>query len=305
MEGAMKIKRRQFLFKTAAGLGGIMIASDLGKALNQPDRVFNPYEMVPLGKTGLVVSRIGLGTGTRGGNRESNQTRLGKEPFSRLLRESYERGVRLFDMADIYGSHSYIMPALEGISRDRYMLVSKIWFRQRGIPEADHPSAEEVVKRFLQEINCDYIDLLLLHCVISETWNQELQAYMDALDKLKRAGVIRAHGVSCHSLGALQTAVNEPWVESVHARINAYGDKMDGTPEQVVPVLKQMHDAGKGVIGMKLIAEGMYRDDNEKRNRSLEFVLNLGSVDALVVGCESLQEIDDLAKRVSAVTRKA
>jgi aryl-alcohol dehydrogenase-like predicted oxidoreductase len=300
----MKIKRRQFMIKTAAGLGSILVGSDLGKAQHTSEKGFDPYEVVPLGKTGLTISRIGLGTGTRGGNRESNQTRLGKAQFSLLLREAYERGVRLFDMADIYGSHPYIMPALAGIPRDRYVLVSKIWFRHRGIPEEKCPKADQVIKRFLKEITFDYIDLVLLHCVVSETWNQELRSYMDALDQLKETGLIRAHGVSCHSLSALQTAADEPWVDSVHARINAYGDKMDGTPEQVVPVLKRMHEVGKGVIGMKLIAEGMYRHNDEKRNQSLDFVLNLGCVDSLVVGCESVEEIDDLAQRISLVARK-
>ena len=62
---------------------------------------FDPYEMVPLGKTGLKVSRVGIGTGMRGWQRKSNQTRLGKQKLEALLRGCYERGVRLFDMADL------------------------------------------------------------------------------------------------------------------------------------------------------------------------------------------------------------
>jgi aryl-alcohol dehydrogenase-like predicted oxidoreductase len=300
----MKIRRRKFLAQSAAGLGGILINSHLGKAFNKQNEKYSPYEMMSLGNTGLKVSRIGLGTGTRGGRRESNHTRLGKEKFSYLLRKAYERGVRLFDLADLYGSHPFLTPALEGIPRESYTIVSKVWFRRGGIPEPERLPADQVVKRFLEELKTDYIDLVLLHCVLSDNWNQELRQQMDALAKAKEQGLIRAHGVSCHSLAALQAVVGEPWVDSVHARINAYGDKMDGTPEQVVPVLKQIHAEGKGVIGMKLIAEGMYRDDNEKRDRSLDFVLNLGCVDAMVVGCESVQEVDDLAIRIAGVTKK-
>jgi aryl-alcohol dehydrogenase-like predicted oxidoreductase len=300
----MKIRRRKFLARSAAGLGGMLISPSLSRALDSSTKHFDPYELVALGKTGLKVSRIGLGTGTRGGKRQSNHTRLGKEKFSYLLRQAYERGVRLFDLADIYGSHSYLIPALDGIHRENYTITTKIWFRRGGIPEPERPPADQVVKRFLKELNCDYIDLLLLHCVVHENWNQEQRQHMDVLAQLKTEGFIRAHGVSCHSLSALKTAASESWVDSVHARINAYGDKMDDTPDKVVPVLQKMHAAGKGVIGMKLIGEGLYRADDEKRNRSLDFVLNLGCVDAMVVGCENVNEIDDLADRIMSVTRK-
>jgi hypothetical protein len=48
--------------------------------------------------------------------------------------------------------------------------------------------------------------------------------------KLRRREFLRrtALGVSCHSLDALQAAAREPWVESVHARINPYGMSMGG-----------------------------------------------------------------------------
>jgi len=61
------------------------------------------------------------------------------------------------------------------------------------------------------------------------------------MDGLKKKGVIRAHGVSCHSLEALETAAAEPWVDSVHTRINPYGMSMDGPPEKVAPVLKKLN----------------------------------------------------------------
>ena len=73
--------------------------------------------------------------------------------------------------------------------------------------------------------------------------------------------MIRALGVSCHSLEALEAAATEPWVESVHARINPFGMSMDDKPEKVVPVLKQLHAAGKGVVGMKIVGEGRLREE--------------------------------------------
>ena len=126
---------------------------------------------------------------------------------------------------------------------------------------------------------------------------------MDILAGLKDKGFVRAHGISCHSLGALEAAAQEPWVDVVNTRINPYGVKMDGPPERVAPVLQKLHKAGKAVVGMKLIGEGAFRDDDEKRDRSVKYVLGLGCVDILNVGFESTEEIDDFAARVRRVPR--
>src|SRR5689334_4236936 len=196
---------------------------------------------------------------------------MGKEKFEALIHEAYDRGIRAFDLADLYGTHPFVIPALKGIPRDNFRIVSKIWWRPGGIPEPERPDADVVIERFLRELKTDYIDLVLLHCVKSATWPQELRKQMDILAKFKQKGVIRAHGVSCHSIEALAAAANEPWVDSVHTRINPYGMSMDGPPEAVVPVLRKIHAAGKGVVGMKIIGEGRLRNDEEKRDASVKF----------------------------------
>lgn len=301
----MKIKRREFLQRSALGVGGLLAGIGAGRAAESKPATFEPYEMVPLGRTGMKMSRFCMGTGVKGGNRESNHTRMGQEKFSALIRGGYERGVRCFDLADLYGTHPYLSPALAGIPRDQYQVVTKIWFRPGGIPDKERPDADVVVKRFLKEIGTDYLDLVLLHCVVSPTWPEELKKQMDLLAELKQKGAIRAHGVSCHSLVALEAAAKESWVDSVHARINPYGMSMDDKPEKVVPVLKQIHAAGKGVVGMKIIGEGRLRDDDEKRNETARYVLGLGCVDVLNIGFEKVEEIDDFATRVRKVPRNA
>lgn len=301
----MKMNRREFLARSIAGVGGILLCPTLAAAQEEKARMFDPYEVVPLGKTAIKVTRVGFGTGMRGGGRQSNQTRLGKEKFEALLKAAYERGVRLFDAADLYGTHPYIGRALSKMPRKEYVISSKIWWRQGGIPERERPDADVVVERFLKELNTDYIDLILLHCVSSADWPKELSKQMEILEKLKKKGVVRAHGVSCHSLEALEAAAKEPWVDSAHARINAYGANMDGPPEEVSPVLKKLHEAGKGVVGMKLIGEGTFRDSDEKRDKSVQYVLGLGCVDTMVVGFEKVEEIDDFAARVRKVPVEA
>ncbi|MFH1715870.1 MAG: aldo/keto reductase [Planctomycetota bacterium] len=295
------MKRREFLVRSVAGVGGLLLVPGCVSTAERKPAMYDPYERVPLGKTKIMVSRVGLGTGMRGGNRQSNHTRMGREKFEALVKTSYDRGVRLFDVADLYGTHPYVGRALKNMPRRDYAISSKIWWRSGGIPEPERPDADVVVERFLKELDTDYIDLILLHCVVSSNWPEELGKQMDTLAKVKKKGLIRAHGVSCHSLQALQACVKEPWVDSVHARINAYGTKMDGPPEKVAPVLKQLHEAGKAVVGMKLIGEGSFRDSDEKRDESVRYVLNLGCVDAMVVGFEKIEETDDFAARVRKV----
>lgn len=300
------MKRREFLGRSIVGLGSVVLGAQLGCTEQKQAKLsknFDPYETVELGKTGIKTTRIGLGTGMKGWMRQTNQTRLGKEKFEKLILDSYQRGVRLFDVADLYGSHPYLGRTLKKVPRESYVINTKIWWREGGIPEKDRPDADVVVERFLKELQTDYLDVVLLHCVNKPDWPNVLEKQMEILSNLKKKGIIRAHGVSCHSLESLKAAADEPWVDSVNARINAYGIKMDAGPNEVAPVLAKFHERGAGVIGMKLIGEGEFRDSDEKRDTSISYVLGLGTVNAMVIGFEKAEEIDDFAARVRKVPR--
>jgi len=298
------MRRRDFLISSAAAVSGAMLGALPGCSdQSAPGEMYDPFEIVPLGNTGIRVSRVGMGTGVNGWERQSDLTRLGAAGFETLLQQVHGRGVRLFDLADLYGTHPYLPQAFRAIPRDQYVLVSKIWFQEGGLPEKDRPPADILVERFLHELKTDYIDLLLLHCVTSPEWNTELSEQMQIMDNLKKKGLLRAHGVSCHSLPALALAAEESWVDSVHTRINAFGEKMDGPPGVVAPVIRQVHDAGKGVVGMKLVGGGEFRKRADKLDYTLKYVLNLGSVDTMIVGFEQVAQLDDFADRVRKVPR--
>ncbi|MEI7935341.1 MAG: aldo/keto reductase [Verrucomicrobiota bacterium] len=301
----MKIQRREFVKRSALGLGGILAGLPLAKAADAKPAFFDPYETVSLGQTKIKMSRFCQGTGMSGGNRQSNHTRMGKEKLEALFHGGYDRGIRTFDLADLYGTHPYLLPALKEIPRDKITIITKVWPHSGSLPETERPAVDVTVSRFLKEIGTDYIDLVLLHCATSPKWTEEWRAQMDGLAALKAKGMIRAHGVSCHSIAALEAAAADPWVDSVHTRINPFGIRMDDKPDKVVPVLKKLHAAGKGVVGMKLIGEGQLRNDPEKRDESARFVLGLGCVDVLDIGFEKIEEIDDFAGRVRKVPRTA
>ena len=301
----MEMKRREFLTRSIAGMGGVLLGSGTLQAARRKTTKHDPYKLVTLGKTKIKVSRVGLGTGMSGGNRQSNHTRMGSEKFNALTMGCYERGVRLFDVADLYGTHPFLAGALKNMRREDYVIASKIWFRGGGIPEPERPNPNVVVERFLKELKTDYIDLVLFHCTTSGKWPEELGDQMEIMAKLKKKGLVRAHGVSCHSLAALERCINEPWVDSVHARINPYAMHMDVKTVEEVPkvakVLKAIRREGKAVIGMKIIGQGDLGKSPVKRDESIKYALESGCVDAMVIGFEKVEEVDDFAMRARKV----
>ena len=294
-----KLNRREFITRSVgAGAGSIV----LGKSvldIDQPavSSVKDPLQKVSLGKTGITTSFLGMGTGFNGWNRSSNITRAGVAES--LIRQAYEKGIRFFDCADTYGTHKYAAAGLKNFPREKYTLVTKMWTGQGGLPEPDRPDAAITVDRFRKELNSDYIDLVQLHCLTDGKWTDSQKSFMDSLENLKAKNIIRAHGVSVHSLEAMKAAAESEWVEVIHVRINPYGEAMDSkNPDEIVTVIRKMHESGKGIIGMKLIGNGNFRDDSEKIDNSLRFVLSLGTVDMITVGFEKPEQIDNYLLRI-------
>ena len=91
----------------------------------------------------------------------------------------------------------------------------------------------------------------------------------------------------------------EPFVEVDLARINPEGLIMDDKkPDEVASVLEEMHAAGKGIVGMKILGEGRINTP-ERKDASLRYVLGLGTVDAFIIGFESTEQVDDILKRTT------
>ncbi len=273
--------RRQFI-KGAAAAGALAWAPGARGARGV--RLKTLTDQVELGRTGVRVSYLGIGTGTIGTNHASNQTRLGSIRFSRLINHAYDRGITFFDCADTYGSHPYLRASLRRIPREKYVLQTKIWFRTSKDAQAD-------LDRFRKELDTDYLDIVLIHCVTDPKWAADLRPMMDVLEEARQKKVIRAHGISIHDLETLRQASGHEWVQMVFARINPEGVAMDGKPSEVVPALQRIRAAGKGVAGMKILGEGRIA---EKREESLKYVLGLDCVDAIVIGFESPAQIDEI-----------
>jgi aryl-alcohol dehydrogenase-like predicted oxidoreductase len=300
-----KLTRRQFVSTVTAGAGTVIIGNTFPAAEQRPSTSLsdNP-KVVSLGNSGLKTTFLGMGTGFSGCNSSSGIT--GPGLTGNIFRTAYEKGIRFFDCADSYGTHSGLAAALRSVPRENFTICSKIWVSQGGIPEPGRPDADVVIDRFRKELNTDYIDLIQMHCMTDAHWTDKEKRQMDILEKLKSKNIIRAHGVSVHSLEAMEACSGNPWVDVVHVRINPYGEAMDrNDPAQVTPVIEKLHREGKGIIGMKLTGAGKFRYEDEKIDESLKYVIGLSTVDMIIVGFEKPEQIDSYLARVKNVLKQA
>jgi predicted aldo/keto reductase-like oxidoreductase len=291
------ITRRQFLERTAGVAGGVLLVPLAAQAAGKKTAV----DLVPLGKTGLKPSRLGIGCGTTSGRVQQG---LGQEGFNRLVRYAYDQGIRYIDIARSYRTHGMLKEAIKGLPREKLFIQTKMG-RNPEKPLED-------IDAYRQTYGVDYIDSLLVHCTITPNWDDERKRVMDAMQEAKDKQIIRAHGVSCHSLPALRLAAELDWVDVNLVRINPQGVLVD-TPQSrswnaesdaahvppVVEQIKRMREKGHGIIGMKIMGEGRFKDP-EDREKSIRFAMQPGLLDCVTIGFKSPAEIDEAIQRMNS-----
>ncbi len=157
-----------------------------------------------LGRTGLLVSELCLGTMTFGGGASATFAAIGnlqQEEADKQFRAAFEAGINFVDTANIYGtgrSEEITGQAIKnlGIARDEVVVATKVLGQMGEGPNQQGLSRYhimEAVKASLKRLQLDHIDLYQVHGVdplapIEET--------MEALDALVRDGVVRYIGVS-------------------------------------------------------------------------------------------------------------
>lgn len=282
------VKRRDFL-KASMLTAGAFALNPFQHQLYASEVKKFATDRIILGNTGIEMSRMAMGTGTHGVNRQSNQTRkLGVKGVGELLHAAYDEGINFWDSADQYGTHPHLKEALKYVPREKVVILTKT-----------HATTEQEMKddldRFRTELGTDYLDICLLHFMTDPEWPKKKTGAMEVLAQAREDGIIRAHGVSCHTLGALQAAADSDWVQVDLARINPYASRMDGTVDEVVPVLKKMKSQGKGMIGMKILGAGQLTD---KIDECLQYALGQDFIDCFTIGQEGFHETKDLLKRI-------
>ncbi len=290
-----RMPRRAFLQHTVALAGATCLAPRL-RAAPPPPPVRTAVDQVTLGRTGIQLSRLGFGAGSNSGN---VQKALGQKAFNDLIHYAFDRGITYIDCAQSYATFEWIGDAIKGLPREKLFLQSKI----PGQPE----DVLKAIDHHRQVFQTDYIDSMLIHCMVKGGWTDEMKRVMDGFEDAKARQWIRAKGVSCHSLPALRTAASSDWPEVHLVRVNPQARHVDGPEEtwnksgdDIAPVIEQlqvMQAKGRGVIGMKLIGDGefVHAEDREKAAR---FVMARAEINAVVIGFKSREEIDEAIQRI-------
>jgi 1-deoxyxylulose-5-phosphate synthase len=292
------LSRRQFLGTSAALAGAALFKPlDLLFSAEKPKRT--AVDQVMLGKTGLQCSRLGFGSGSNSGN---VQRALGQETFNRLIHYAYDQGITYIDCAQGYRTFDWIGAAIKGLPREKLYLQSKIG----GTPE----DVLAAIDKHRKVWDTDYIDSMLVHCMVKDGWTDTMKRVMDGFNEAKEKKWIRAKGVSCHSLPALRTAAASDWTDIHLVRVNPQGAHMDTLAETwnarsdethvsaVMKEIKTMHAKGHGVIGMKLVGDGDFKNP-EDREKAIRFAMAQPEIHCVVIGFKSTAEIDEAIQRMN------
>jgi len=278
--------RRELL---KSGLATGVLAATRNLALNTAKQTATDWVM--LGKSGLKVTRLALGTGSISG---MVQRDLGQEGFTRLVRYAYERGIRFFETAESYGEmHRMLGVALKGVPRDSYRLMSKVTTRTGVNPLEKFDELRKLA-------NTDYFDIMLLHWQHTATWPTDTARWQDGILEAQSKKVIVSHGASVHGLPALRQVPGNNWLDVAMIRMNHKGVRMDaedyatdglGDVLQVVSHVQRVRKQGMGVISMKLVGEGSF--NREDRKAAMRFAFHNAGVDCVTVGYKNTAEIDE------------
>jgi 1-deoxyxylulose-5-phosphate synthase len=294
-----RLNRREFLKGSLTATGAVILGAVPGFASTQTTAAKRTAaDQVMLGNTGIKISRLGMGTGSNSGQVQRD---LGREGFNSLVHYAYDQGITYFDCAQSYRTFDWIAGAIKGLPREKLFILSKI----PGQPE----DVLQAIDRHRKTFDTDYIDSLLIHCMIKNGWTDQFKRVMEAFDTAKEKGWIRSKGVSCHSLPALRTAAAASWTEVHLVRVNPQGRRIDGEQEDVwndnvndvstvVSELKTMKAKGRGVIGMKIIGNGEFTGA-EDREKSIRWAMSRPELDSIVIGFKNRAEIDEAIQRMN------
>jgi predicted aldo/keto reductase-like oxidoreductase len=290
------LNRRQFIERTTALAGGLLLTSCSTFSSKSAKRT--AVDQVALGKTGRKLSRLGMGTGSNGGQ---IQHELGQDGFNRLVRYAYDQGITYFDCAQAYQTFGWLGGAIKGLPREKLFIQSKIGGKPENILDA--------IDHHRKVFDTDYVDSMLVHCMVKDGWTDEWKRIMDGFNEAKEKRWILAKGVSCHSLPALRAATASDWTEVHLVRVNPQGKHIDGMEQtwnhpghDLAPVLEQMQTMrakGRGVIGMKIIGNGEFTN-SEDRELSIRYAMSRPEIDAVVIGFKNTAEVDEAIQRMNS-----
>ena len=208
-----------------------------------------------LGKTGLRVSVVGVGTWQFGGEWGK---RFSQQEVDKLLGRAKELGINLIDTAECYGDH--LSESLIGrpIEKDRqsWILATKFGHRfHRNFERAEHWSPQEVLQQLeasLQALRTDYVDIYQFHSGSDQAFDQD--ELWEMLNQQVKAGKARYLGISISSQreNLYQT---QQATEVGASIIQVVYNRLDRRPEG--RVLPSCRDQDLGVLARVPLASGL------------------------------------------------
>lgn len=257
-----------------------------------------------LGNTGIKVSRMCFGGLTVG----PLQANLSVEAGAEVIAEAFNRGVNFIDTAQLYKTYPYIKRALEITKRDDIVIASKSY-------AYDEETAKRSLDEALTELNIDKIGIFLLHEQESE---HTLRGHYEALKyylKMKEMGIIKAVGISTHTIRAVEAAAQMEEIDVIHPIINIKGIGIqDGSRDEMLKAIKKAYKNGKGIYGMKPIGGGNLIHSVEE---SLDYAIHIDELHSIAVGMQTKEEVianvlkfngekipDEVIKKISKKPRK-
>ena len=231
-----------------------------------------------LGKTGLEISRLGLGG--------IPIQKIDAEGTRALIGELVKAGVNFIDTARGYTvSEEYLGYALEGV-REHFVLATKSMARTKEAMEKD-------IDTSLGNLRTDYIDLYQIHNPGAKDLEQVMApgGALEALCEARAAGKIGHIGITLHSVELFQQAVDLPWVETIMFPYNI-------VETQGEELIARCAEKNIGFICMKPLAGGAIED----ATTAMRFVVSNPNVTVVIPGMADAEEI---AQNVSATADTA
>ncbi|RJP23527.1 MAG: aldo/keto reductase [Candidatus Abyssobacteria bacterium SURF_5] len=238
----------------------------------------NEMKRVLLGNSGIEVTELCFGTLTM----SCLQTDMPSAEGGRIIAHALELGVDFIDTAQAYRTYEHVAAAIKR-RKNKPVIATKSHART-------YEEMNKAVEQALEIMGLDRLDIFLFHLTRSEEDYLDRRGAIDCLLEYKQKGLIRALGLSTHTLEGLKPAFNHTEIEIVLACINSKGLGInDASLDQFLPALRKLHAQGKGVYAMKPLGGGHLFHDVAP---SLNFVRRLDTVDVLAVGMKSVAEVE-------------
>ncbi|WP_445633671.1 Aryl-alcohol dehydrogenase (NADP(+)) [Nostoc sp. DSM 114161] len=224
---------------------------------------------VNLGKSGLKVSRIALGTMTYG-DRKLREWVLEEEESRPFIKLALELGINFFDTADVYSlgvSEEILGRALKDFAkRDQVVIATKVHGKVGDGPNDRGLSRKHIfdsIDASLRRLQTDYVDLYQIH-----RWDYEtpIEETLEALHDLVKIGKVRYLGISSvyawQFAKALFLADKHGWNRFVSIQ-NHYNLVYREEEREIIPLSL---DQGIGIIPWSPLARGFLAGNRSKED---------------------------------------